>query len=53
MVSGAHFISSTGISSYPGLLFGFILAIIFHISSAVKGIGICDGSISLIGCLFL
>ena len=53
MVSGAYFISSTGISSHPELLLGFILAITFRISSAVKGIAICVGGMALIGYLFL
>ena len=38
ILSGAYFISLTGISSQPGLLIGFSLTIAFRISLAVKGI---------------
>ena len=53
MVSGAYFINSTGIPSYPGLLSAFTLAITFWISSAVKRIAISVGGKALIACLFL
>ena len=53
ILSGACFISSTGISSQPGLLFGFILAIAFRISLAVNGIVIRVGGMIVLGCLFL
>ena len=53
IVSGAYFISSSGISSHSGFSFGFILAITFRISSPVKGVVICVGVVALIGYLFL
>ena len=53
MFSGGYFISSTRISSHPGLLLGFILAITFWISSAVKSSAIRVGGMALTGCLFL
>ena len=52
ILSGAYFISSTGISSQPGLLFGFILAIAFRISLAVNGVAIRVGGMIVVGCLF-
>ena len=53
ILSGAYFISSTGISSHPGLLFGFILAIALRIPLAVNNIVIRDGDMIVLGCLFL
>ena len=52
MVLGACFISSIGISSHPGLLFGFILVITLQVLSELKGITICVGGMALKGCLF-
>ena len=53
ILSGAYFISSTGISSQPGLLLGFILAIAFRTSLAVNGIVIPVGGMIVLICLFL
>ena len=53
ILSGAYFISSTGISPQPGHLFSFILAITFRISLAVNGIAIRVGGMIVFGCLFL
>ena len=52
ILSGAYFISSTGISSHPGLSFGFILAIAFRISLVVNGIVIRVDGMIVLGCYF-
>lgn len=53
MASEAYFVSSTRISSHPGLLLGFIMAITFPFLSTLKNIAISVGSMALIGCLLV